>query len=302
MKAITVDFFVIGVARGGTTSLYNYLQQHPDVFLPKVKECNYFSEVESFDKEVYLLPEEGKEYHMKIIQSETVYSNLFSEAKPGQLKGEVSPSYMWDTNSAKRIYEHNKEAKLIVSLRNPIERAHSHYLMHYHTGYDKAPSFEDALKAKKNDIWGGGNLYQEMGLYYEQLKAYYGLFDKSNIKIIISEDWTQQNGEALKDIYAFLRLEAYDEYQEEAAFNSAKQLKNKGLLDFLRSERIKRSLKWFLPEKTKDRIKEQLFYKEAEKQALDANTYNSLKEYYKEDIKKTGALIGIDLTRKWDME
>ena len=302
MKAITVEFFVIGVARGGTTSLYNYLQQHPDIFLPKVKECNYFSEVESFDKEVYFPPEEGKEYHMKIIQSDTVYSNLFSEARPGQLKGEVSPSYMWDTNSAKRIYEHNKDAKVIVSLRNPMERAHSHYMMHYHTGYDKAPSFEDALKAKKNDIWGGGNLYLEMGLYYEQLKAYYDLFDKSNIKIIISEDWTKQNGKALKDIYAFLGLEACDDYQEEAAFNTAKQLKNKGLLDFLRSERIKRSLKWFLPEKTKDKIKEQLFYKEAEKQALDANTYNSLKEYYKEDIKKTGALIGIDLTRKWDME
>ena len=68
MKATPVDFFVIGVARGGTTSLYNYLQQHTEVFLPCVKECNYFSEVESLDKEVYLDPEAGKEYHMKIIQ------------------------------------------------------------------------------------------------------------------------------------------------------------------------------------------------------------------------------------------
>ncbi len=302
MKAITVDFFVIGVARGGTTSLYNYLQQHPNIFLPKVKECNYFSTVESMDKEVYLPPEPGKEYHMKIISSKEVYSHLFSEARPNQLKGEVSPSYMWDTHAAKRIYEHNKNAKVIVSLRNPMLRAHSHYLMHYHTGYDKAPSFEEALKANKNPIWGGGNFYLEMGLYYNQLKPYYDLFDKNNIKIIISEDWTQQNGEALQDIYAFLGLPAYEEYQEEAAFNTARQLKNKGLLDFLRSDRIKRSLKWFLPEKTKNRIKEQLFYKEAEKQELDKNTFDTLKAYFKEDIKKTEALVGIDLSRKWDME
>ena len=80
MKATLVDFFVIGVARGGTTSLHNYLQQHPEIFLPSVKECNYFSEVESLDKEVYLDPEAGKEYHMKIIQSEEVYNSLFSDA------------------------------------------------------------------------------------------------------------------------------------------------------------------------------------------------------------------------------
>jgi hypothetical protein len=302
MKAITVDFFVIGVARGGTTSLYNYLQQHPDIFLPKVKECNYFSSVESLDKEVYLLPEAGKEYHMKIIESKEAYHNLFSEAKPNQLKGEVSPSYMWDIQAAKRIYEHNKNAKVIVSLRNPVLRAHSHYMMHYHTGYDMAPTFEEALKAEKNPIWGGGNMYLEMGLYYDQLKPYYDLFDKNNIKIIISEDWTQQNGVAMQDIYTFLGLPSCEEYQEEAAFNTSKQLKNKGLLDFLRSDRVKKSLKWFLPEKTKDRIKEQLFYKEAEKQELDEHTIETLKAYYREDIKKTEALVGIELTRKWGLE
>ena len=83
MNKECIDFFVIGVARGGTTSLYNYLQQHPNIFLPKVKECNFFSTVESLDKEVYLDPEDGKEYHMKIIQTKEVYNQLFSDAKKG---------------------------------------------------------------------------------------------------------------------------------------------------------------------------------------------------------------------------
>lgn len=302
MNKGTVDFFVIGVARGGTTSLYNYLQQHPDIFLPKVKECNFFSNVESLDKEVYLDPEEGKEYHMKIIQTTDVYNQLFSKAKNGQLKGEVSPSYMWDKGSAKRIYDHNKKAKLIVSLRNPVDRAYSHYLMHYHTGYEKAQSFEEALKAPRKTIWGGGNMYLEMGLYYPQLKAYYDLFDKHNILVMVSEDWTRNNGKALDEVYEFLGIKAFSDYNTEEVYNVSKQLKNKGLLNFLRSDKIKRSLKKVLPEKTKEKIKEQLFYKEAEKQQLDNNLYNSLKEYYKEDIKKTEALIEINLSQKWDVK
>jgi sulfotransferase family protein len=301
MNKVIVDFFVIGVARGGTTSLYNYLQQHPDIFLPKVKECNFFSDVESLDKEVYRDPEEGKDYHMKIIQTEKGYKQLFSKAKNGQLKGEVSPSYMWDKESAKRIYDHNKEAKLIVSLRNPVDRAYSHYLMHYHTGYEKAQSFEQALKAPRKTIWGGGNMYLEMGLYYPQLKAYYDLFDKHNILVMVSEVWTRNNGKALNEVYEFLGIEPFSDYDVEEVFNVSKQLKNKGLLDFLRSDKIKRSLKKVLPEKTKEKIKEQLFYKEAEKQQLDNNIYDSLKEYYREDIKNTEALIGINLTQKWDI-
>jgi hypothetical protein len=301
MKATPVDFFVIGVARGGTTSLHNYLQQHPEVFLPNVKECNYFSNVESLDKEVYLDPETGKEYHMKIIQSEEVYNNLFSDAKVSQTKGEVSPSYMWEQTTAKRIYEYNKDAKIIVTLRNPIERAHSHYLMHYNTGYDKSPSFEESLTSERNGIWGGGNMYLEMGLYHAQLKAYFDLFNRDQIKVIVTEEWTQNSVQSMNQIFDFLGVTPFNGDLSEETFNASKQVKNKGLLDVLRSEKIKKSLSKILPEKTREKIKEQLFYKEAPKQALDPETYNRLKDYFKEDIKQTEALTGIELSKKWSL-
>lgn len=302
MKANKVDFFVIGVARGGTTSLYHYLQQHPGIFLPKVKECNFFSSVESLDKEVYANPKPGKEYHMRIIRSKEVYDALFTEAQPGQLKGEISPAYIWDPTSAKRIYEHNKNAKIIVSLRNPIERAYSHYLMHYHTGYERSPSFEEALEASRKEIWGGGNQYLEMGLYHDQLKAYYELFDPERIKVIISEEWTKKNGDALNDIYQFLGLDAVTNTDLEESHNASVQLKNKGLLDFLRTETIKKSINRVLPEKAKEKIKEHIFYKESEKRSLDKTTYDSLKEYFTEDLRKTEKLIGKDLGKIWDIE
>jgi hypothetical protein len=301
MKQLQLDFFVIGVARGGTTSLYNYLQQHPGIFLPKVKECNFFSEVASLDKEAYDTPEEDKEYHMKIIQDEKVYFGLFEKAEDSQLKGEISPSYLWDKNTAERIYNHNPNAKLLISLRNPIERAHSHYLMNYQTGHDKESSFEAALHAPKRRIWGGGNMYLEMGMYYQQLKPYYHRFNTENIKVIVSEVWTRNNGEALNDIYKFLGLHSFDHYEVDTAHNAAKQLKNKGLLEFLRLEKIKRPLKWLLPEKAKDKLKDRWFYKEGEKQFVNPETYHKLEGYFREDIDKTAILTGLDLGEIWQI-
>ena len=296
-----VDFFVIGVARGGTTSLYNYLQQHPMIFLPKVKECNYFSNVESMDKEAYTHPEPDREYHMKIIRDEKVYKSLFKPADTGQLMGEVSPSYMWDRDTARRIYDYNPNAKILVSLRNPANRAHSHYLMHYQTSHDKSTTFEEALDAPEKKIWGGGNMYEEMGLYYEQLKPYYDLFGMENIKVLISEDWTLRNGDALMEVFDFLGLEEVA-FDDDTSHNASKKIKNKGLLDLLRSEKIKRPIKWLLPESTKDRLKDRLFYKEGEKEDIAPETYNRLMDYYREDIDKTAQLIGVDLNEYWKAE
>ena len=301
MKHRLVDFFVIGVARGGTTSLYNYLQQHVGIFLPTVKECNYFSRVESLDKEAYESPLAGKEYHMKIIRSETVYNELFLTAESEQLKGEVSPSYLWDTNTASRIFEYNKEAKIIVSLRNPIERAFSHYLMHVHTGHEKAATFEEAITQERNATWGGGNMYLEMSMYFTQLKPYFDLFGKGQIRVLIQEEWTQHSGETMNDIFRFLGVTTMECERNEAAFNASKQLKNKGLLDVLRSEKIKNSLRKIVPEKARDKIKEKLFYKDGPKATLDSSTYEELKAYFKEDIKQTEALTGLKLSEKWNL-
>ena len=90
-----VDFFVVGAARSGTTTLYQYLSKHPDIYVPRVKELNYFSKVSSSQPQDYALPKPEQEYNTKIIQSPEVYRALFSQAKPSQIKGDISPSYLW---------------------------------------------------------------------------------------------------------------------------------------------------------------------------------------------------------------
>lgn len=297
-----VDFFVIGVARGGTTSLYNYLQQHPRIFLPRVKECNYFSEVDTPDKEAYKDPQPGKDYHQKIIRDEKIYQSLFNDAENDQLRGDVSPSYLWDKNAAARIHNYNPEAKILVSLRNPVKRAHSHYLLHFQTGHDKSASFEEALTAPKREIWGGGNMYLEMGRYYNQLKPYFELFNREQIKVLIAEDWTSRNVDALNEIFDFLGIE-YGQIEDGSVDqNASKKIKNKGLLDVLRLEGIKKPIKWLLPEQTKEKLKDRLFYKEGEKVAIDPETYERLMRSFEKDIEQTSQLTGIDLKKHWQTD
>ncbi|MAM27670.1 MAG: hypothetical protein CMC13_01505 [Flavobacteriaceae bacterium] len=299
MKNVEVDFFVIGAARAGTTTLYSYLSQHPSIFLPNVKECNYFSDVDSIDTEVYKEPSHGKKYHMKIINSEKRYNKLYLDAAGDQLKGDVSPSYLWDLKSAKKIYNHNKNTKIILSLRNPIERAYSHYLMHYNTGYEKEKTFEMAIQADKRHIWGGGNMYLEMSLYFNQIQAYFNTFSSENIKILIYEDWIKHKEMYLNEVYTFLGIKPFSDYNLKDAFNKTQAVKNKKALDLLRQEKLKTSLRKILPEELTERIKQRFFYKEADKPVLSEKTIEKLTEYFKEDIEKTEVLISQPLTNKW---
>lgn len=301
MNNAKVDFFVVGAARSGTTSIYNYLSLHPQVFLPKVKECNFFSNVESIDYEVYKTPDLNKYYHMKIIKSYEVYQSLFKNANSNAIKGEVSPSYLWDKDSAKNIFEYNPNAKIIISLRNPIVRAFSHYLMHLNTGHEKKQSFEEALKADKIKIWGGGNLYLEMGLYYEQVKAYFNYFDSKSIKILIYEDWILNTEKYMNEVYDFLNINAFNNFDLDIKHNETLRLKNRGFINFFRQKKIKYILNEVLSEETREKIKHDFFKDDKEKEKIKADTNKELRQYYKSDIKELESLIQVPLLSKWKL-
>ena len=164
----SIDFFLVGAARCGTTSLYNYINNSDDVFLPNVKEPNFFSDVDSPNTEDYKLPKLGEKYHAKIIKDINVYNALYSDAKNSQLKGDTSPSYVWDINVANKLFEHNPKAKIIMSLRHPVDRAYSHYIMNYYTGVDKKHSFEEALNAKKNQVFCPVFIYHYLNLFFRK--------------------------------------------------------------------------------------------------------------------------------------
>jgi hypothetical protein len=296
-----VNFFVVGAARSGTTSLYNYLSVCPNVYLPLVKECNYFSRVESLDPEVYKKPVEGKKYHMKIIKKYSDYESLYINARPNDLKGDVSPSYLWDYETAQRIYDYNPHSKIIITLRNPIERAFSHYKMHFNTGYEKNSTFEQAISSKKNMIWGGGNMYLEMGLYYNQVKSYLDIFKKTNVLILIYENWITDINKTMNKIGEFLGTEFYHDFDLYIRHNENKQLKNVHFINFFRQQPFKSRLKKIMPDALINNLKHTLYSESKIKTKINLETFIQLKPYYQGDVKKLEELIVENLSEKWEL-
>lgn len=302
MEAFKVDFFVVGAARCGTTSLYNYLIQHPEIYLPKIKELNYFSEVASKDLSLYDKPKKGQFYHTKIIKSLSVYKQLFSDALESQVKGDISPSYMWDINTAERIYEHNPDAKIIISLRNPVARAFSHYVMNFGIGQENHTTFNQALKAPKENIWGGGNLYLELSEYYKAVKPYYDRFKPENIKLLIFEDWVKEKENTLTEIYSFLNINNQFKININVDENQKVAYKNIKTLNALRSPKIKKVIDFFLLESVKDKLKSKLFKKEGVVLKIDSEIEKELTELFIPEVEKLEKLLQINLVEKWNMK
>src|SRR5262245_16436607 len=117
------NFFIVGAAKAGTTSLHAYLSAHPQVFMPALKEPHYFADFE-------LSPEFDN--FMPVIRDQPAYQDLFRGSQGSTAVGEASPSYLCDPAAAARIKAAIPDAKIVISLRNPVDRAYSHYLMDLH--------------------------------------------------------------------------------------------------------------------------------------------------------------------------
>ena len=121
-----VDFFIVGAPKAGTTSLYHYLNEHPQVEMSLQKEPDYFSEA--------AIQEQGIYYGKNRIDTEEKYNTLFNTQKKDVIFGEGSVSYLFYPTVAQDIKAYNSMAKIIIMLRNPIDRAFSHYLMDFRLG------------------------------------------------------------------------------------------------------------------------------------------------------------------------
>jgi hypothetical protein len=182
-----VDFIVIGASKSGTTWLAEMLRQHPQVFIPKQKELNYFNQ------KMGEFPDLDNVNNTRPV---AWYHKFFKEAKPGQLIGDASPGYQWDAKAAENIHRYNPEIKLIAILRNPAERAYSQYTYQLFRGGITGGSFEQAL-ARRPDIL-------RAGLYYQNLQRYYALFPPENILVLLFDDLRADSRAFLRRVEQFL--------------------------------------------------------------------------------------------------
>lgn len=193
-----VDFFIVGAPKSGTTSLYHYLSKHPQVEMSSQKEPDYFS-----DKAIH---EQGMYYAKNRVDTLDKYESLFVQ-KESVVYGEASVSYLFYENVAEDIKKYNPNAKIIIMLRDPIERAFSHYLMDYRLGLI-SDSFENVL-AKISKHKNAHLFYQqyiEVSKYAKQIQRYLDFFKKENILFIDYEDFKKNVSKTVDQVYNFLNI------------------------------------------------------------------------------------------------
>lgn len=130
------NLFLIGAAKAGTTSLYGHLADHPEIYMSAVKEPHYFAGVTTDPDARAFFP---------VVETRRAYLRLFAKARHERWVGEASTSYLWDPEAPRRIQAHSSAASILVLLRDPVERAFSHYLDDVREGRQRL-SFEDAVE------------------------------------------------------------------------------------------------------------------------------------------------------------
>lgn len=275
------NLFIAGVAKSGTTVLANYLGQHPDVFMSKIKEPNFFTSQELSEAQLY--------YKTKPIKDRKDYLSLFKEASQEKWKGEASVSYFFYKECANRIKQFSPEAKVILVIRHPIDRAYSHYLMDKRLGFVKH-TFEDIslnpIKFKQHY-----EQYILQSFYYENLKIYKECF-KDNLLIL---PWQPNLEVYLEEVYQFLGLESIAVESTEA--NKSLQPNNKLLQQMYANTFIRRGIKKIFPAQMTQLIKSTSFVKQENE--LSEDLYVKLNKMFSKDILKTQVLINRDLKFKF---
>lgn len=206
---ILPDFIVIGVGRGGTTSLYHYLGQHPCIRKAAYDELGFFDT--NFDL--------GINWYRSLFPTIFTKKHIIRKWKHF-MTYDITPSYVRRPWVAERISKILPDVKLIVILRNPVDRTYSHYNMGVKEGSEKS-SFEDVIKddmvkLESNVLHGNEyfrisveNSYLARGFYAEQLQIWLNLFPKDQIFVISTEDLASKTNETLGTVFDFLKLPSY---------------------------------------------------------------------------------------------
>lgn len=286
-------FLIIGVQKAGTTSIYHYLKQHPQIYMGP-KETNFLFQ----DWENY--PPENQQ--TKQVRTFERYCELFENAGDEIAIGDVSPNCLFNyQRSTEAILRYVPNAQIIVILRNPAERAYSDYLMH----------IREALKSKTMDLSEQIKYKPKQshtlrkGLYYLPVQYLFERFSREQIKIYLYEDLRRDSVKFMQDMYQFIGVDptfipnVNNKYQVAAVpkvetINRILQKKNP-IRTFVAS-----TLRLLLPLEKRQAIRSYLIksnYKQKEKSpSLSSELRQELIDYYREDILKLQDLLQKDLS------
>jgi hypothetical protein len=299
------NFLIIGAAKAGTTSLYRYLEQHPQIYMSPVKEPKFFA----FEGETPDYCGPGDRYANRFtITDLEAYQAQFQDTTNETAVGEASALYLYSPKAVERIQHRIPNTKLIAILRHPVDRAYSSFLHLIREEREPLNDFAQALAEEEVRIhnqWQFIWHYKTVGFYSVQLKRYFDTFSQSQIRVYLFEDLATKPIEVVQNIFQFLEVD--DTFvpdlstQYNASIvpsNKAAVKKNEILHTFLtKTNPIKSILKPLLPVKQRQRLKTNLIATNLAKPTLALELRQKLLEEYREDILKLQDLIQRDLSQ-----
>lgn len=286
------NFLIIGAQKAGTTSLYYYLDQHPQVYMSPRKEPHFFEGTDMNFK--------GPGRRIMPVTDVHEYRKLFDGASTEKAVGEASASYLYSKRSPALIREHIPDVKLIVVLRNPAERAYSNFLHMMRMGREPIADFGRALQEEERRIrdgWGPLWHYGSKGFYHDQLRRYFDVFGEEQIQVHLHEDLRNRPLEVLRKVFGFLGVEEGFVPDMSRDHNPSGLPKNQTLYVLLKRltshTPIGSGITRLLPGEARQYVERKILVKPP---PLAPDVRRCLIEGYREDISKLEGLIGRDLS------
>jgi hypothetical protein len=209
------DFFIVGHAKSGTTALYEMLRQHPHIYMPDHKEPWFFARSNPHPQ---TNGERSIAFTGKRMETMADYLELFRDARPDQLVGEASTSYLWSTTAASRIAEARPDARIIAVFREPASFLRSLHLQlvsnRHETEKDlrKAIALDDARREDRHipkySYWPQALIYSDRVRYAEQLRRYHAVFPPEQVMVLIYDDFRQDNSGTVQEVVKFLGVDS----------------------------------------------------------------------------------------------
>jgi len=278
-------FFIVGAAKSGTSSINRYLDDHPEVHMcPKKDVACYFC----------------RHYGLSLTLDE--YKEMLLPRGSYKVAGDCCHAYLTDGKSAEWIKREFPDAKIIMILRNPADKAFSQYHWLVSHGYEYIESFEDALAAEKLRIaknpwkdfsliqgYPPNYLYVQSSLYAQQIKHYQQYFSDDKLLFMTFDELKADSGSAMKRIYGFLGVDQNINLEEYKVFNKRKGVRSIKFQYFLVGK-MSRILPSFIT-----RTLKRLNTTSGDKITFRASTRKLLLNQFEDDIKETSRVTGLDL-------
>lgn len=297
---VVPNFLIIGAPKAGTSSIYHYLKQHPEVYMSPVKEPHFFS----FENEEINFQGPGDRERLQgTVTRWEDYLKLFASVGNEIAIGEASTTYLGNSKAPQRIKHYLPQVKLIAILRNPVDAAYASFLHLVRDGDETLPDFALALQQEparisKNweDIWH----YKNRGFYYSQIKRYFDLFEREQIQVYRYEDWQNNPQNILTQIYQFIGVKTDFKPDMSVRHNVSGMPKNATLNRLLlKPNPLKSTFNFFTPKPLRNSMATYLKkwnFNGYQKPKLSIEIKQKLTQEYREEITKLQDLIEQDLS------